>query len=51
MPELLIGLIDGGKLNFDRSFLQLNVKKKIHAKSSSRFNFKCLILDTASLSS
>ena len=41
MPELDIGLADGGGLNFDQSFLQFNVKKKIYAKSSSRFDFKC----------
>ena len=28
MPELNIGLVDGGELNFDQSFLQFNVKKK-----------------------
>ena len=28
MPELEIGLADGGDLNFDKSFLQFNVKKK-----------------------
>ena len=41
MPELDIRLVDGGELNFDQSFLQFNVKKKIYAKSSSRFDFKC----------
>ena len=40
MPELNIGLVDGGELNFDQSFLQFNVKKTIYAKSSSRFDFK-----------
>ena len=40
MPELDIGLVDGGELNFDQSFLQFNVKK-IYATSSSRFYFKC----------
>ena len=40
MPELDIGLVDGGELNFDQSFLQFNIKNKIHAKSSSRFDFK-----------
>ena len=40
MPELNIGLVDGGELNFDQSFLQFNVKKKIYTKSSSRFDFK-----------
>ena len=28
MPELEIGLLDGGELNFDQSFMQFNVKKK-----------------------
>ena len=28
MPELEIGLVDGGDLNFDKSFLQFNLKKK-----------------------
>ena len=28
MPELKIGLLDGGELNFDQSFMQFNVKKK-----------------------
>ena len=28
MPELEIGLVDAGKLNFDRSFLQFKVKEK-----------------------
>ena len=41
MPELNIGLVDGGKLNFDQSFLQFNVKNKIYAKSYSRFDFQC----------
>ena len=41
MPELEIGLVEGGKLNFDQSFLQFNVNKKLYAKSSSRFDFKC----------
>ena len=41
MPKLEIGLADGGELNFDQSLLQFNVKKKIYAKSSSRFDFKC----------
>ena len=38
MPELEIRIVDGG---FDQSFLQFNAKKKIHTKSSSRFEFKC----------
>ena len=49
MPELEIGLADGGQLSFDKSFLQFNSWKKIYVKSSSRFEFKCWILDTASL--
>ena len=49
MPELDIGLIDEAKLNFDQSFLQFNLKKKIYAKSSTRFDFKCWILNTVSL--
>ena len=28
MPELDIGILDGGELNFDQSFLQFNLKKK-----------------------
>ena len=40
MPELDIGLADGGELNFDESFLQFNVKNKIYGKISSRFDFK-----------
>ena len=28
MPELDIGLPDGGELNFDQFFLQFNAKKK-----------------------
>ena len=50
MPELEIGLVDGGELNFNQSFLKFNVKKKIQVKSYSRFDFKCWILDTTSLS-
>ena len=41
MPELKIGLADVRALNFDQSFLQFNAKKKINAKKSSRFEFKC----------
>ena len=41
MPELEIGLVDRGGLKFDQSFLQLNGKKKIRAKCSSQFDFKC----------
>lgn len=32
MPEFDIGLADGGELNFDKSFLQFNLKKKTYAK-------------------
>ena len=28
MPELDVGLVDGGELNFDQSFMQFNVEKK-----------------------
>ena len=41
MSEIEIGLNDGDNLNFDQSFLQFNVKKKIYAKCSSQFDFKC----------
>ena len=51
MPELGIGLVDRGELNFNQSFLQFNVNKKIQANSSFQFDFKCRIVDTASLSS
>ena len=49
MPGLKIELADVSALNFDQSFLQLNAKKKINAKKSSRFEFWCWILKTASL--
>ena len=51
MPELEIGLADEGELNFNQSFLKFNVKKKLQAKSYSQFDFKCWIVDTASLTS
>ena len=41
MPELEIGLINGGELNFNQSFLLFNLNKKLQAKGSSRFEFKC----------
>ena len=41
MLELDIGLVDGAKLSFDQSFLQFDVKKKLYAKASTRFDFKC----------
>ena len=40
MAEFNIGLVDGGKLNFDQSFLQFNVKKEIYAESFPQFGFK-----------
>ena len=49
MPELKIGLADVSALNFDQSFLQFNAKKKINAKKSSWFEFKCWKLKAASL--
>ena len=51
MPELDIGLVDGGELNLNQSFLKFNLKKKMQLKSYSWFDFKYWILDTASLSS
>ena len=39
MPELEIGLVDGCELNFNQSFLKLNVKKKIEAECYSRLIF------------
>ena len=41
MPKLDIGLVDEGKLDFNQYFLQFNVKKKLFAKNSSQFDFKC----------
>ena len=49
MPELDKRLVDRDELNIDQSFPQFNVKKKIYVKCSSRFDIKCRILDTASL--
>ena len=49
MPELEVGLVDGGELNFNQFFLQFRVKKKVKVKSSTRFDFKSRIRDTASL--
>ena len=46
MPELDIGLVDGAELNIDQSFLHFNVKKKLYAKSSSRFHLNTWILNT-----
>ena len=42
---------DCGELNFDKSFLQFNVKKKIYVNISFWADFKCWILDATSLSS
>ena len=50
MPELDISLVDGGELKFNQCFLQFNVKK-IQMKSSSQYDFRCWILETATLSS
>ena len=33
MLELELGLANGGKLNFNKSFLQFNIKRKIYVKS------------------
>ena len=44
-------LTDGGKLNFDKSSLHFNVKKKSTSKKYSQFDCKYWILDTASLNS
>ena len=38
MPERETGLADGGKLNFEQSFLQFNVQKKF-AKSYFKITF------------
>ena len=51
MAKLQIGLVDEGQLSFDQSFLQSNVTNNVYATSSSWSDFKCWILDTASLSS
>ena len=45
MAVLEIGLVDGGELNFNPSFLKFNVIKEIQEKTW--FDFKCYILDTA----
>ena len=37
MPELEMGLAVVRELNFNQSFLDFNVKKKVQAKSYSRF--------------
>ena len=53
MPERKIGLVDVSDQStsdhFDQSFLQFKAKKKINAKKSSWFEFKCSVLKTASL--
>ena len=42
MPELEIGLVNGGELNFNQPFLKFNVeKKKIKAKNYSQIDFIC----------
>ena len=41
MPELEMGHVDGGELNFNQSFLKFDVKKKVQMKSYSRFDLKC----------
>ena len=54
MFELEIGLIDGDKLNFDKSFLHFNVKKKKNTQSDNlkeQFYCKYWIVDTADLNS
>ena len=51
MRELETALADESELNFDQSFVQFNGKKRRYAKSSSWFEFKCWILNTASLNS
>ena len=48
MPELKIGLANVSALKFDQTLVQFNAKKKTNAKKSSRFEFKCRILETAS---
>ena len=40
MPELDVGLVDGGELNFNQSLQQFRVKKKVRVKISTRFDFK-----------
>ena len=50
MPELDISLVDGGELKFNQYFLQFNVKK-IQMKSSCQYDFRCWILETATLNS
>ena len=47
--ELKTELAYVSALSFDLSFLQFNARKKINAKKSSRFEFKCWILKTGSL--
>ena len=49
MAELKVGLADVSTLNFDQSFLQFNAKKKISAKETSQFEFKCWILKAVSI--
>ena len=37
MPELEIGVVDGGELNFNQSFLQFNLKKKKKKNTGKEF--------------
>ena len=45
MLELELGLVDGGELNFDKSFLQFNIKKiimrRVTLQEHSQFDWKC----------
>ena len=45
MPKLEKGLVDGGELNFDKSFLQFNIKKiimgRVTLQEHSQFDWKC----------
>lgn len=56
MPEIEAGLDDGGELNFEKPFLQFNVKKekicmgRVTLKETSTCVWHCWILDTTSLS-
>ena len=45
MPDPGIGLVDGGELNFNQSFLLFNAKEEIEAKSYSPFDFLHLTLN------
>ena len=41
MPERKTGLAYVSALNFDQTFMQFNAKKKMNAKKSPQFEFKC----------